>query len=91
MSSSPPPFSDRSARLVLQAHQVRGRDAAVRHPRRPHTRALFVSATGTGKTLVAIRIAEHLAHASRWWWCRRWTWRRRRRWPGGRTAIWGTW
>ncbi|MGW2866453.1 Helicase associated domain protein [Streptomyces sp. NPDC001205] len=60
MSSSAPPFSDRIPRPVLKAHQVRGRDAAVRHLRRPHTRALFVSATGTGKTLVAVRIAEQL-------------------------------
>lgn len=33
----------------------------VRHLRRPNTRALFVSATGTGKTLVAIRAADALA------------------------------
>ncbi|WP_234431998.1 DEAD/DEAH box helicase [Streptomyces sp. NRRL S-241] len=37
--------------------QVRGRDSAVRHLRRPGTRGLYVSATGTGKTLVAIRVA----------------------------------
>lgn len=33
---------------------------AVRHLRRPGTRALYVSATGTGKTLVSIRIADAL-------------------------------
>jgi superfamily II DNA or RNA helicase len=37
--------------------QVRGRDAAVRHLRRPGTRAQYISATGTGKTLVTIRVA----------------------------------
>ncbi|GAA1545371.1 hypothetical protein GCM10009730_63080 [Streptomyces albidochromogenes] len=37
--------------------QVRGRDAVVRHLRRPGTRAQYISATGTGKTLVAIRVA----------------------------------
>ncbi|MBT2526985.1 Helicase associated domain protein [Streptomyces sp. ISL-99] len=41
----------------LFSDQVRGRDAAVRHLRRPGTRAQYISATGTGKTLVAIRIA----------------------------------
>jgi superfamily II DNA or RNA helicase len=51
----------RSPRVELRPHQVEGRDAAVRHLRRPGTRGLYVSATGTGKTLVAIRIAEALA------------------------------
>ncbi|MET8182364.1 Helicase associated domain protein [Streptomyces sp. NPDC005336] len=32
----------------------------VRHLRRPGTRGLFVSATGTGKTLVSIRVADGL-------------------------------
>ncbi|MDP5315582.1 DEAD/DEAH box helicase [Streptomyces poriferorum] len=45
---------------VLRPHQVKGRDAAARHLRRPGTRGLFVSATGTGKTLVAIRLVDLL-------------------------------
>ncbi|MFJ3106529.1 Helicase associated domain protein [Streptomyces sp. NPDC086835] len=36
--------------------QVQGRDSAVRHLRRVGSRGLYVSATGTGKTLVAIRV-----------------------------------
>ncbi|MFE9400107.1 Helicase associated domain protein [Streptomyces flavidovirens] len=44
----------------LRPHQVRARDAAVRHLRRPGTRGLLVAATGTGKTLVAIRTADEL-------------------------------
>lgn len=51
----------RPRRVELRPHQVRGRDAAVRHLRRPGSRGLYVAATGTGKTLVAIRIAETLA------------------------------
>lgn len=39
----------RPGRRVLRPHQVKGRDAAARHLRRPGTRGLFVSATGTGK------------------------------------------
>lgn len=44
----------------LRPGQERGLKAAVRHLRRPYTRALFVSATGTGKTLVSIRVADAL-------------------------------
>ncbi len=43
---------------VLRADQERGLKAVARHLRRPHSRALFVSATGTGKTLVSIRVAD---------------------------------
>lgn len=50
----------RPKRRVLRPHQVKGRDAAARHLRRPGTRGLFVSATGTGKTLVAIRLVDLL-------------------------------
>jgi superfamily II DNA or RNA helicase len=32
----------------------------VRHLHRPGTRGLFVSATGTGKTLVSVRVADGL-------------------------------
>lgn len=44
----------------LRPDQIRGLNAAVRHLRRPNTRALYVSATGTGKTLVSIRVADAL-------------------------------
>ncbi|MFD4175206.1 DEAD/DEAH box helicase [Streptomyces anulatus] len=47
-------------RRSLHPHQERGRDAAVGHLRRPGTRALLVAATGTGKTLMSIRIADAL-------------------------------
>ncbi|WP_328674884.1 DEAD/DEAH box helicase [Streptomyces sp. NBC_00343] len=45
---------------ALHADQERGLAAAVRHLKRPNTRALYVSATGTGKTLVSIRVADML-------------------------------
>ncbi|MFB7650189.1 Helicase associated domain protein [Streptomyces sp. NPDC056085] len=45
-------------RPVLRPDQERGLRAVVRHLRRPHTRALYVAATGTGKTLVSIRAAD---------------------------------
>ena len=48
------------ARSALRPDQQRGLAAAVRHLRRPHTRALYVAATGTGKTLVSIRAADEL-------------------------------
>ncbi|WP_407563111.1 DEAD/DEAH box helicase family protein [Streptomyces sp. 184] len=44
----------------LRPDQQRGLNAIVRHLRRPRSRALYVSATGTGKTLVAIRTADAL-------------------------------
>ncbi|WND15875.1 DEAD/DEAH box helicase family protein [Streptomyces violaceus] len=44
----------------LRPDQVRGLNAVVRQLRRPNSRALFVSATGTGKTLVSIRVADAL-------------------------------
>lgn len=47
-------------RPVLRPDQERGLKAAVRHLRRPSTRALLVSATGTGKTLLSIRVADAL-------------------------------
>ncbi|MFP8959027.1 DEAD/DEAH box helicase family protein [Streptomyces nanhaiensis] len=50
----------RPERAVLRPDQIRGRDAAVRHLRRPGSRGLYVAATGTGKTLVANRIGEEL-------------------------------
>ncbi|WP_435246846.1 Helicase associated domain protein [Streptomyces sp. NRRL F-5630] len=48
-------------RPQLRPDQTRGLAAVVRHLRRPNTRALYVSATGTGKTLLAIRAADALA------------------------------
>ncbi|WP_257002386.1 DEAD/DEAH box helicase [Streptomyces sp. WZ.A104] len=47
-------------RPTLRPDQEQGLAAAVRHLRRPHTRALYVAATGTGKTLVSIRAADQL-------------------------------
>ncbi|MFF5344112.1 Helicase associated domain protein [Streptomyces althioticus] len=47
-------------RISLFPHQQRGLDAVVRHLRRSRSRALYVSATGTGKTLVSIRAADAL-------------------------------
>ncbi|WP_342450769.1 DEAD/DEAH box helicase [Streptomyces violaceorubidus] len=44
----------------LRPDQERGLQAVVRQLRRPNTRALYVSATGTGKTLVSIRAADAL-------------------------------
>ncbi|MET8276382.1 Helicase associated domain protein [Streptomyces sp. NPDC005096] len=47
-------------RPALRPDQAQGLGAVVRHLRRPHTRALYVAATGTGKTLVSIRAADEL-------------------------------
>ncbi|MFE9454686.1 DEAD/DEAH box helicase family protein [Streptomyces sp. NPDC006739] len=40
--------------------QVYAVERLARHLQRPGTRGLFVSATGTGKTLVSIRVADEL-------------------------------
>jgi predicted helicase len=40
--------------------QVEAVGRLVRHLRRPGTRGLFVAATGTGKTLVSVRVADGL-------------------------------
>ncbi|MFK0025673.1 Helicase associated domain protein [Streptomyces sp. NPDC090798] len=54
-------FTTRSLRKpLLHADQERGLAAVVQHLRRPHSRALYVSATGTGKTLVSIRATDAL-------------------------------
>ncbi|MFJ8547165.1 DEAD/DEAH box helicase family protein [Streptomyces sp. NPDC093586] len=45
---------------VLFPDQVEAVERLVRHLRRPGTRGLFVSATGTGKTLVSVRVADGL-------------------------------
>ncbi|MFE0034268.1 DEAD/DEAH box helicase [[Kitasatospora] papulosa] len=47
-------------RTELRSDQVQGLRAVVRHLRRPGSRALYVAATGTGKTLVSIRTADEL-------------------------------
>ncbi|MGC0344349.1 Helicase associated domain protein [Streptomyces sp. SLBN-8D4] len=58
MTTSPTP---RSAQPTLFPHQEEGLRRTVRHLRRPGSRALYVSATGTGKTVTASRIADALA------------------------------
>ncbi|MDX2854439.1 Helicase associated domain protein [Streptomyces sp. PA03-3a] len=47
-------------RAVLRPDQQAGLERAVRHLHRPGTRGLYVSACGTGKTLVGIRLAGTL-------------------------------
>ncbi|MFD4413488.1 Helicase associated domain protein [Streptomyces sp. NPDC058476] len=47
-------------RRRLFADQAEAVSRLARHLRRPGTRALYVSATGTGKTLVSIRLADEL-------------------------------
>ncbi|WTO32898.1 Helicase associated domain protein [Streptomyces achromogenes] len=54
------PRPGRPGRSRLFPDQTDAVDRLVRHLRRPGTRALFVSATGTGKTLVSIRVADGL-------------------------------
>ncbi|MFE9292085.1 DEAD/DEAH box helicase [Streptomyces olivaceus] len=50
----------RSERVRLFPHQQLGLRRASRHLLRPGSRALYVSATGTGKTLVASRLVDAL-------------------------------
>ncbi|MGW8359264.1 DEAD/DEAH box helicase family protein [Streptomyces wedmorensis] len=52
-----PAVPNPAGRRALRPDQERGLVATVRHLRRPRTRALYVAATGTGKTLVSIRAA----------------------------------
>ncbi|MFG3007411.1 DEAD/DEAH box helicase [Streptomyces calvus] len=54
------PRPDRPEKPRLFPDQAEAVDRLVRHLRRPGTRGLFVSATGTGKTLVSIRVADKL-------------------------------
>ncbi|MER7812949.1 Helicase associated domain protein [Streptomyces sp900116325] len=61
MATSDVSPSRRPERPLLRPDQVQGLGAVVRHLRRPHRRALYVAATGTGKTLVSIRAADELA------------------------------
>ncbi|MFK4196701.1 Helicase associated domain protein [Streptomyces sp. NPDC033754] len=53
-------MSSRPGRPELRPDQVRGLRAVVKHLRRPGSRALYVAATGTGKTMVSIRAADEL-------------------------------
>ncbi|MEV8047724.1 Helicase associated domain protein [Streptomyces griseoluteus] len=54
------PRPGRPERSRLFTDQADAVNRLVRHLRRPGTRGLFVSATGTGKTLVSIRVADQL-------------------------------
>ncbi|WP_406274950.1 DEAD/DEAH box helicase family protein [Actinacidiphila glaucinigra] len=59
-SAVPDPAADPTRRVVLRVDQQAGLDRAVRHLHRTGTRGLYVSACGTGKTLVGIRLAGTL-------------------------------
>ncbi|WP_406350899.1 Helicase associated domain protein [Streptomyces sp. NBC_01635] len=48
------------ATRTLFPDQAEAVERLVRHLRRPRSRGLYVSATGTGKTLVSIRVADQL-------------------------------
>ncbi|WP_033230243.1 DEAD/DEAH box helicase family protein, partial [Streptomyces graminis] len=52
--------SGRPEKRPLFADQLQAVKRLVRHLRRAGTRGLYVSATGTGKTLVSIRVADEL-------------------------------
>ncbi|MEW2435999.1 Helicase associated domain protein [Streptomyces caniferus] len=54
------PRPGRHEKPRLFPDQAEAVERLVRHLRRPGTRGLFVSATGTGKTLVSIRAADEL-------------------------------
>ncbi|MEW2636518.1 DEAD/DEAH box helicase family protein [Streptomyces sp. NPDC048389] len=54
------PRPGRPERSRLFPDQAEAVERLARHLRRAGTRALFVSATGTGKTLVSIRVADAL-------------------------------
>ncbi|MDX2650373.1 hypothetical protein PV341_43850, partial [Streptomyces sp. PA03-1a] len=58
MSTAIPAVSGLTGPTVLRPDQQAGLDRAVRHLHRPGTRGLYVSACGTGKTLVGIRLAS---------------------------------
>ncbi|MGW3248619.1 Helicase associated domain protein [Streptomyces sp. NPDC001070] len=60
MSTAIPAVSGLTGPTVLRPDQQAGLDRAVRHLYRPGTRGLYVSACGTGKTLVGIRLAGTL-------------------------------
>lgn len=54
------PSPGRPEKRPLFADQIEAVERLVRHLRRVGTRALYVSATGTGKTLVSTRVADAL-------------------------------
>ncbi|MGP3928318.1 Helicase associated domain protein [Streptomyces sp. 8N616] len=54
------PRPGRTKKRLLFPHQVEAVERAVKHLRRPGARGLLVSATGTGKTVVSVRVAEGL-------------------------------
>ncbi|WP_251091390.1 DEAD/DEAH box helicase family protein [Streptomyces sp. Caat 7-52] len=54
------PAPGRPGRAVLHPGQAEAVSRLARHLHRPGTRGLYVSATGTGKTLVSIRVADEL-------------------------------
>lgn len=54
------PRPGRPERARLFPDQAEAVKRLVRHLRRPGTRGLYVSATGTGKTLVSVRVADEL-------------------------------
>jgi len=54
------PRAGGSKKRPLFPDQVEAVQRVVRHLRRPGTRGLYVAATGTGKTLVSIRVADEL-------------------------------
>jgi hypothetical protein len=54
------PSPGRTGKRSLWPDQVQAVERLVRHLHRPGTRGLYVSATGTGKTLVSIRVADEL-------------------------------
>ncbi|MFF9410795.1 DEAD/DEAH box helicase family protein [Streptomyces anandii] len=60
MSVAAVPARGRPRRAVLHPDQTEAVSRLARHLHRPGTRGLFVSATGTGKTLVSIRVADEL-------------------------------
>lgn len=47
-------------RVTMRPDQQNGHDRAVRHLHRPGARGLYVSACGTGRTRVAVRLAGTL-------------------------------
>ncbi|MFI9616737.1 DEAD/DEAH box helicase family protein [Streptomyces sp. NPDC052023] len=57
-----------AGRPVLFPDQAEAVDRLVRHLHRPGSRGLFVSATGTGKTLVSVRVRTGSVRG----WCCSW-------------------
>ncbi|GGP77298.1 helicase [Streptomyces griseoincarnatus] len=57
----PPSGRNRNEPLPLHPHQEEALRRILKHLHRPGTRGLYVAATGTGKTLVASRVAHRLA------------------------------